>query len=187
MPVLLRMFSPPSSYSMLSIERMTAVLLETGDFSDVASLRAQAVAIYSAGAPISPGLGLPAGRQPTVDELRAASDRLFRTTPRRRPLSRDQRDAWRFLEATAGWAYFAETSFDGSIKIGKSEDPPARMLQVSYHAGDHVRLLLTLPGGRLLERHLHARFAEHRIEGEWFVRAPQILAFIEQHAEVADR
>lgn len=68
--------------------------------------------------------------------------------------------------------YFAR--FCCRIKIGISEDPCSRVF-----AGLHCDELLGLEaGGRDRESQLHRRFAHCRIQGEWFERHPDLLAYI---------
>jgi hypothetical protein len=45
-----------------------------------------------------------------------------------------------------------------------------------------LRLLAVVPGGREVEQELHARFSHLRRRGEWFDRAPELLAEIERLA-----
>jgi hypothetical protein len=66
--------------------------------------------------------------------------------------------------------YFAERQ--GQIKIGISLVPEERCRQL------RARLLATEPGGRGREWQLHLLFAEHRIDGEWFKPAPELLEHI---------
>lgn len=61
----------------------------------------------------------------------------------------------------------------GSVKIGVSDDPQARLK--SLQTGNHGRLYLiaSFPfdsrmQAEAMERELHARFTEDRLKGEWF-------------------
>lgn len=76
---------------------------------------------------------------------------------------------------------------DGFIKIGYSENPQYRLKQIrsndgtQYPAGmDYagVTIIRTIPGGRPLERKLHAKFAHLRHTGEWFTEAPELTDYI---------
>lgn len=66
----------------------------------------------------------------------------------------------------------------GPIKIGYGYDPQARLgeLQVGNH--QQLHLLATASGGRAEEMKLHQRFAAHRLRGEWFAPAPELLQFV---------
>lgn len=68
----------------------------------------------------------------------------------------------------------------GRIKIGYSSNPEARM--AAFQAGSPVRLqiLALAPGGMAREVAYHAQFQAHRAYGEWFARAPEIVAEIER-------
>ncbi len=74
--------------------------------------------------------------------------------------------------------YFARAS-DGRIKIGTSRTPSKRRNSLASDSGMDVRILATTPGSYARERELHAQFAAHRLRGEWFAPAPELLAFIE--------
>ena len=66
------------------------------------------------------------------------------------------------------------------IKIGISLDPAKRL---ASHQSSHARpleLLLSFAGGEPAERALLARFAGHRLNGEWFRECPEILQWIER-------
>ncbi len=73
--------------------------------------------------------------------------------------------------ATGGrFVYFAKRG--ELIKIGVATDPEARMRELS------AKLIATLPGGRDLERELHARFIDYCVHGEWFLDVPPLRDFI---------
>lgn len=79
--------------------------------------------------------------------------------------------------------YFVQSE-SGLVKIGYCRDMRYRMYGIRHATKGAVKLLATigegLPGdaARKLERHLHGRFAAHRVEGEWFLPAPEIMRFI---------
>ena len=73
--------------------------------------------------------------------------------------------------------YFIQSS-DGRIKIGVSNHPEKRLASLQTgHAGE-LRLLATTPGDYRVERDWHARFAIHRLRGEWFYPAADLLEAI---------
>jgi excisionase family DNA binding protein len=63
--------------------------------------------------------------------------------------------------------------FGDRIKIGTTVNLVSRLGNLP-----HDQLLATEPGGVNLEGLRHAQFAEHRIRGEWFRPAPELLAHI---------
>lgn len=67
------------------------------------------------------------------------------------------------------------------IKIGHSNNPTRRMNHLKTHSP--LELLGVMGGGPKREASLHRKFAEFRIEGtrEWFVAAPQIIAYVKRH------
>lgn len=81
--------------------------------------------------------------------------------------------------------YFIQRGDDGPIKIGhvrRPENLVRRMRALQNACAEQVvarRLIKTAPEN-CLEIILHARFAEHRLQGEWFSPAPEIVAYMEQ-------
>jgi hypothetical protein len=73
------------------------------------------------------------------------------------------------------FVYYARRS-DGAIKIGMSMNINARMASLRTVAP--VELLASHDGGREAERKMHKRFAAHRLDGEWFSPAPELLDHI---------
>lgn len=67
----------------------------------------------------------------------------------------------------------------GKIKIGRSAYLEARMRQLSRQAKAPVELLASIRGGDNETMYLWW-FSEHRLEGEWFNPAPEILAEIDR-------
>jgi Meiotically up-regulated gene 113 len=66
---------------------------------------------------------------------------------------------------------------DGGIKIGTTVSLTRRLSHLKRDHGP-LDLLATEPGGWLLERNLHGRFAAHRLDGEWFAPAPPLLRYV---------
>jgi hypothetical protein len=68
-----------------------------------------------------------------------------------------------------------------AIKIGWSWAHPGarggRLAQLQTGCPDELRLLGAILGAKSEERALHARFYEHRIRGEWFRHAPEIVEY----------
>ena len=69
---------------------------------------------------------------------------------------------------------------EGAIKIGFSVDPIGRLSAIRSHSPIPVSILALASGGEARESVYHLQFAEHRLHGEWFSRAPEILAEIER-------
>jgi hypothetical protein len=88
--------------------------------------------------------------------------------------------------------YFAQHVRRGFIKIGTTTNLKMRMGDIICIVRDprevvivyppsgekHVQLLGIMLGGRTRENQLHKRFADHRLDGEWFQPHPNILNFI---------
>lgn len=64
------------------------------------------------------------------------------------------------------------------IKIGYSSNVGKRIEDLSITPYE-IKLLHTIPGRRCNEADLHRDFKHLRVKGEWFQKAPELLAFIE--------
>lgn len=69
---------------------------------------------------------------------------------------------------------------EGPIKIGLSNGPLERLAQFQVGSPVRLRIHALADGGLALERDYHRRFAAHRLHGEWFSPAPEILAEIDR-------
>lgn len=67
-----------------------------------------------------------------------------------------------------------------AIKIGRTVDLKARHAAIQACSPVGVEVLASRPGGAIREGAYHQQFAEHRLHGEWFNPAPEILAEIER-------
>lgn len=76
------------------------------------------------------------------------------------------------------WVYFIQEGEDGPIKIGCTKGLQGRLDQLQTGHARKLHLRASFEGGREQERELHARFAEHRLQGEWFMPAPALLSHI---------
>jgi hypothetical protein len=73
--------------------------------------------------------------------------------------------------------YFGFCPSVQQVKIGVSVNPPGRIKEMRVARPD-IELLLSISGGRELERQLHQRFREYHIAGEWFHYASEIQEFV---------
>jgi hypothetical protein len=78
------------------------------------------------------------------------------------------------LDTAKSWVYFVQAR-SGHIKIGIAVNPRKRMCHLQSHHPEPLRLLACIPGGRDMERALHKEFAAHRVTGEWFKPAPELV------------
>ncbi len=75
--------------------------------------------------------------------------------------------------------YFMRNHANDEIKIGISIHPEIRRRQIERLVHADVSILRILPsGGRTLETELHEQFKDHRVVGEWFNPAPELLEYI---------
>ena len=75
--------------------------------------------------------------------------------------------AWWASEAEDSLIYMARNPDTGAIKIGRTTNLPARLLNLRT-AIPGLELVCAFAGGRVAESDLHASFADDRIGGEWF-------------------
>ena len=71
--------------------------------------------------------------------------------------------------------YFIRAGESGAVKIGLTQNIKERLIDLQ--CGNHERLILLreIPGGPLVERWLHRRFAEYKIHLEWFRFTDEML------------
>lgn len=74
--------------------------------------------------------------------------------------------------------YFVQAGEGGNIKIGYARNVQSRLSKMRVDCPAVLRLLAVCEGDVECERDLHARFAAHRVRGEWFLASPEILEFI---------
>jgi|SRR5579859_1366545 len=72
--------------------------------------------------------------------------------------------------------YFVQSVIGGPIKIGKSVDPMARLIQLQSGSPFQLRLLATT--AKDIELELHERFAADRLHGEWFHPSQELRDYI---------
>lgn len=77
--------------------------------------------------------------------------------------------------------YFIQPLGGGLVKIGSSRNPEGRLQRMQTGSPVLLRLVGLMPGGTPAELELHERFAEHRVRGEWFRPAPELLELIAEH------
>lgn len=73
--------------------------------------------------------------------------------------------------------YFIQSAA-GPIKIGVSNNVAKRLKGLQTSNPHKLTVLAIVRGGALMEFEYHQRFADHRLEGEWFDPHPDILAEI---------
>lgn len=74
--------------------------------------------------------------------------------------------------------YFIQGVDGGPIKIGVSLDPEERLRSLQTASPVRLRIIGLVRGGPSVEGAFHDRLARHRLHGEWFVDAPEVLAAI---------
>jgi hypothetical protein len=77
--------------------------------------------------------------------------------------------------------YFASCRQNGyPIKIGYSKDIKGRIKELQTSVPWPLEVLATTTGDLSREIWLHGKFAHLRMQGEWFRREPDLVAYIEQ-------
>jgi hypothetical protein len=73
--------------------------------------------------------------------------------------------------------YFIQSGADGPIKIGRAVNPAQRLRDLQIAHPEPLRLLAVIDRPLLAEYLVHGRFRQHRLRGEWFRPAPEILEY----------
>ncbi len=79
----------------------------------------------------------------------------------------------------SSYVYFIASRCNRFVKIGISNNPERRLLDIAAMSPVPVRLLGYLPGWRADEMALHSHYAERHSHGEWFNLSPSMLGEIE--------
>lgn len=74
--------------------------------------------------------------------------------------------------------YFIKNISNGQIKIGFADSPNKRLTDLQTGSSDRLVLIKSIEGDRAAEAELHKQFALHRLNGEWFTPADEIVQFI---------
>jgi hypothetical protein len=77
--------------------------------------------------------------------------------------------------------YFITCRQTGTVKIGHSLEPSARLKELQTAHPFELKLEASLPGGADEENDMHCRFAEVRLKGEWFTINDMIELIISQN------
>jgi hypothetical protein len=75
----------------------------------------------------------------------------------------------------------------GPVKIGLTTNVSQRLDHLQTGSPYELKVLAVVPAGRSLERAYHDSFDRHRLRGEWFERAPDILDEIRFWSQRAQR
>lgn len=73
--------------------------------------------------------------------------------------------------------YFIQRGEAGPIKIGHSGNPKARLAALKTASDQPLRMIGVMDGDKPDERRLHLRFADARLEGEWFSPTEELVAY----------
>jgi hypothetical protein len=87
-----------------------------------------------------------------------------------------------------GFVYFIQQDVTQAVKIGYSGSVRGiqqRLTHLQTASPYGLRVLCHTPGEATVERALHRRFRQHRIAGEWFSPAEDLMAFIANVALLA--
>jgi hypothetical protein len=113
-----------------------------------------------------------------MHELERDRDREWRIARKADEKRREQDILARAIrqdEPHASWVYFVQMGDEGPVKIGTSVDVLKRVVGLSTASPYPLYIRAVTPGYVNVERAYHDRFADHRLSGEWFEPAPQIL------------
>jgi Meiotically up-regulated gene 113 len=83
----------------------------------------------------------------------------------------------------ASVVYFLQAEGTGRIRIGISRRPLERIKEIRAGSSETLRLVAMIRGGKDKEAFLHDLFADARIHGEWFEATPDLVSYINAHAQ----
>ena len=64
--------------------------------------------------------------------------------------------------------YFIASPSMNAVKIGRTKNPTARLIQIQRNSADILHLLTVLHGPASLEARMHTHFMPFHLHGEWF-------------------
>lgn len=79
-----------------------------------------------------------------------------------------------------GYVYFVQMDRIGPIKIGYTKNIGKRIVTLQISSPYPLRLLCLFPTDELSEKEIHHCYNDSRLEGEWFLPHPVILADIDE-------
>jgi hypothetical protein len=179
-----------------SIERLEELL---GPLPEVTTYRAKVTnslkhAMYDLGAAIvaTYEYGVDAGLLPQRDEMSrvarilhfgAAAVRVGTTGfCVRRYGSLPAAQIARFVEGVPSWVYFIQQRCEcesAPIKIGVAKDPFARLASLQTGSPHQLEIVGLIDGDWAVEKEMHRRFADARMEGEWFRPSTALVEFVQ--------
>jgi DNA-binding XRE family transcriptional regulator len=74
--------------------------------------------------------------------------------------------------------YFIRAGEDGPIKIGHSNRPLHRLMELQVSHWQTLHLRGVLPGGEVEEAEIHSQFSHAHIRGEWHWPVSDLVAFM---------
>lgn len=66
-----------------------------------------------------------------------------------------------------------------AVKIGFSDNPFNRIKELQVGNPERLKIIAMFPGSMRLERNIHARLKQYRINGEWFRWTPEVISILE--------
>ena len=83
-----------------------------------------------------------------------------------------------------GYVYFFRAG--NTVKIGFSTNLVQRSRQLQTACSERAFMAKFVKGTAFTERHFHERFAEYRINGEWFDLRGRLAKYLERHFRPID-
>lgn len=108
-------------------------------------------------------------------QLMAKSGAKARQTKARQRVRRAEQ---RLNRRADSYVYFIGVEPEGPVKIGLAKDVRQRLATLQVAVSQPLKVLAVAEGGMARERDYHRRFDAIRMRGEWFERAPELLAEI---------
>jgi hypothetical protein len=84
------------------------------------------------------------------------------------------------LDATQGYLYFLQGHSTRAVKIGFSNDPPRRLMEVQRYSAECLRLVAARCALSCEEQDAHFVFRRSHLHHEWFRPTKEVLACVER-------
>lgn len=82
--------------------------------------------------------------------------------------------------------YFAQAQNSKAVKIGKSNDPVARVKLLQIGSPEPLKIIYIGYGGYEAESSFHREFSASHLHGEWFSYEPEISTFVREAKEARE-
>jgi hypothetical protein len=114
--------------------------------------------------------------------------KLRNATPKAQPKRNAKGREVPIVRPRSPWLYVVQAQPSGNLKIGRATSVESRLIGLRVGTWETLTVLCQVCAfTNEPEEELHARWSEHRIRGEWFRPAPDIMAWVAVHRDRLER